>query len=81
MNLRWLEKEDGTKVLQESSLSSCGLYVDIPTVKEERKAREFWIQPSDLGEKLNAMSVMETDNQIDFITLGYIKVREVLEGE
>lgn len=54
MNLRWLEKADGTKVLQIRSGESNGdAYImdwrDVPTEKEPRLPREWtiWVEPGD----------------------------------
>lgn len=49
--LRWLEKPDGTRVLQEWIVSKVSndlcRYVDIPVDKEPQKAREFTIEFDD----------------------------------
>lgn len=87
MQLRWLEKADGTKVLQEclgvipdphlvvngpSSFSS--YWRDIPTVKEEKKPRE-WVVRADTHTIYNHYCDHCRGRG------AYVRVREVLEDE
>lgn len=68
-NLRWLVKQDGTRVLQKTERASneqcTGLrWVDapsIPEVKEEVKPREFWISPYD-NETMCGLYVFDKPN-------------------
>lgn len=79
MNLRWVEKVDGTRVLQymhaEDATGKGCPWTDIPTVKEERKPREFWIYKSKVHEHWLAYETEPAKDRNAF------KVREVIKDE
>ena len=82
MNLRWLEKEDGTKVLQFKG-ENFHLWYDVLTEKAPRKAREYIVEVFDnrLGPykawESEAQCLRYSGNPPDLRRM--IKVREVLE--
>lgn len=93
MNLRFLEKADGSKVLQYYNDDLIHAeehnWFDVPTVKEPEKAREFWIEVN-----ANSMEHRAFDecNSFGIGTIRFkgakgpdmsrlIKVREILEDE
>lgn len=96
MNLRFIER-DGKKILQQQiMLSDLGpthgsittYWQDVPLVKEPKKAREWWIEPSsDYAGNGAVCRVWPADASM-LIFAGkkpdmskLIKVREVLENE
>lgn len=68
-NLRWLVKQDGTRVLQQhvartevgNAFYGYEDILSIPEVKEEVKPREFWISPYD-NETMCGLYVFDKPN-------------------
>ncbi len=74
MNLRWLRKADGTKVLQIEVYDPFKQrFEDIPAVDEPRQARECWI----LNDSKNT-PIIAIGRRPDNLAEDWIKFREVL---
>ncbi len=90
MNIRWLKKADGTKVLQYLSVTNTRTGVetwrDVETIEDKPKAREFWLMrvPGHrIGEAMNHYHILEQPNFETCKKMGaeLIHVREVLNED